>query len=142
MENTASQPLPLPVSNADSLPYWSAARERRLLIRKCNACESLHFMPRYLCPVCWSDQLEWIDSKGSGSVHSFTIIRRAPMSAFALRVPYVVALIELDEGPRMMANVLGEDALSVGIGDRVSVTFEDRGDGAMLPQFKRVSAEG
>jgi len=142
MENTASQPLPLPVSNADSLPYWSAARERRLLIRKCNACESLHFMPRYLCPVCWSDQLEWIDSKGSGSVHSFTIIRRAPMSAFGARVPYVVALIELDEGPRMMANVLGEDALSVGIGDRVSVTFEDRGDGAMLAQFKRVSAEG
>jgi uncharacterized protein len=140
MENSAS--LPLPVPNADSLPYWNAAREGRLLIRKCTACQSLHFMPRHLCPVCWSDELEWIDSKGSGSVHSFTIIRRAPMSAFAARVPYVVALIELDEGPRMMANVLGEDSLSVRIGDRVSVTFEDRGGGAMLPQFNRVSAEG
>jgi len=140
MENSASLPLPSP--NADSLPYWNAAREGRLLIRKCAACQSLHFMPRYLCPVCWSDELEWIDSKGSGSVHSFTIIRRAPVSAFAARVPYVVALIELDEGPRMMANVLGEDALSVRIGDRVGVTFEDRGDGAMLAQFKRVSAEG
>ncbi|GJH27049.1 Zn-ribbon domain-containing OB-fold protein [Caballeronia novacaledonica] len=138
MENTP--PLPSPIANADSLPYWNAARERRLLIRKCTACEALHFMPRYLCPVCWSDHLEWIDSKGTGEVHSFTIIRRAPISAFAARSPYVVALIELDEGPRMMANIIGEDALSVRIGDRVSVTFEERGDGAMVPQFNRMPA--
>ena len=127
--------LPLPVANADSLPYWNAARERRLLIRKCNACGALHFMPRHLCPACWSDQLEWVEARGTGSVHSFTIIRRAPMAAFAPRAPYVLALIDLDEGPRMMANVLGEDALSVRIGDRVKVTFEDRGEGAMVPQF-------
>ena len=130
--------LPLPVANADSLPYWNAARERRLLIRKCNACGTLHFMPRHLCPACWSDQLEWVEAKGTGSVHSFTIIRRAPMAAFAPRAPYVLALIDLDEGPRMMANVLGEDALSVRIGDRVKVTFEERGEGAMIPQFQRV----
>jgi hypothetical protein len=131
--------LPTPVANADSLTYWNAVRERRLLIRKCNACGSLHFMPRHLCPVCWSDQIEWVDSKGSGSVHSFTVIRRAPMAAFAARAPYVVALIDLDEGPRMIANVIGDDALSVRIGDRVNVTFEDRGDGALIPQFNRVA---
>lgn len=135
-------PLPLPVPNADSLPYWNAARECRLVIRKCTACGSMHFMPRYLCPVCWSDQLEWVDSRGTGSIHSFTIIRRAPVSAFAVRVPYVVALIDLDEGPRMMANVIGDDALSAHIGARVSVAFEDRGDGAMLPQFNLVHVEG
>jgi uncharacterized OB-fold protein len=129
--------LPLPTANADSLPYWNAARERRLVIRKCLACEAMHFMPRYLCPACWSDQLEWVDSPGRGVVHSFTVIRRAPLPAFAARSPYVVALIELDEGPRMVANVLGDDALAVKIGDRVEVIFEDRGDGAMLPQFKR-----
>lgn len=99
-------------------------------------------MPRYLCPACWSDQLEWMDCKGAGNVHSFTIVRRAPLPAFAALAPYVVALIELDEGPRMIANVLGEGALSVRIGDRVEVTFEDRGGGAMLPQFKRVSPPG
>lgn len=97
-------------------------------------------MPRHLCPVCWSDQLEWVDSKGMGSVHSFTVIRRAPVANFAALVPYVVALIELDEGPKMLANVLGEDALSTKIGDRVQVTFEDRGEGAMVPQFQRVAA--
>ncbi len=132
--------LPTPVANADSKPYWNAARERRLVIRKCKACGELHFMPRHLCPVCWSDQLQWVDAKGTGRVHSFTVIRRASDPAFAPLVPYVVALIDLDEGPRMMANIVGANALAVKIGDRVQVTFEDRGDGAMLPQFNRVAA--
>jgi uncharacterized OB-fold protein len=132
--------LPSPVANADSKTYWDAARERRLVIRKCNSCGQLHFMPRHLCPTCWSDQLEWVDAAGGGSVHSFTIIRRASDPAFAPRVPYAVALIDLDEGPRMMANIIGSDALGVKIGDRVQVAFEDRGGGAMLPQFTRVAA--
>ena len=134
--------LPQPVANADSLPYWNAARERRLLIRKCGECAALHFMPRHLCPTCWSDRLEWVQAKGTGSVHSYTVIRRASLAAFTPRTPYVVALIDLDEGPRMVANVLGDDALAVQIGDRVAVIFEDRGDGAMLPQFKRVAGQG
>jgi len=132
--------LPLPTANADSLPYWNAARERRLVIRQCAACGARHFMPRHLCPECWSDRLEWIDSTGRGVVHSFTVIRRASAPAFAAQAPYVLALIELDEGPRMVANILGEDALAVKIGDRVAVTFEDRGDGALMPQFQRVIA--
>lgn len=130
-------PLPRPLANADSLPYWNGARERKLLLRKCKSCGELHFMPRNLCPSCWSHDLEWIESQGRGNVHSFSIIRRASAPEFASRVPYVLALIELDEGPRMMANVLGDDALSVAIGDRVTLTFEDRGDGALLPQFQR-----
>jgi uncharacterized OB-fold protein len=130
-------PLPQPIANGDSLPYWNAARERRLVIRKCLACSQLHFMPRHLCPSCWSDQLEWLEAKGTGSVH---VVRRASDPAFASLVPYVVALIDLEEGPRMMANILGADALDVKIGDAVKVTFEDRGDGAMLPQFTRASA--
>ncbi|AHG64095.1 Zn-ribbon domain-containing OB-fold protein [Advenella mimigardefordensis] len=132
-----TNPLPKPVVNADSQAYWDAARERRLVIRKCRTCGEVHFMPRHLCPHCWSDQLEWIVAKGQGEVHSFTIIRRASDPAFASKVPYAVALIELDEGVRMMSNIVGDDALAVKIGDRVSVMFEDRGDGALLPQFKR-----
>jgi uncharacterized OB-fold protein len=134
---TETHALPIPIANADSLPYWNAAREQRLVIRSCKSCHQLHFMPRHLCPTCWSDALEWVDAKGTGNVHSFTVVRRASDPAFAALVPYVVALIELDEGPRMMANILGDDALSVSIGDRVQVTFEGRGAEAMLPQFKR-----
>jgi len=132
-------PLPQPIANADSKPYWDGARDRKLLIRKCSACSQLHFMPRHLCPHCWSDQLEWVQAKGTGSVHSFSVVHRASDPSYASRVPYVIALIELEEGPRMMANVLGDDALSVAIGDPVQVTFEDRGDGALIPQFNRVA---
>ena len=94
-------------------------------------------MPRFLCPACWSDDLEWIDAGGGGSVHSFTIVRRAPLAAFAAHVPYVLALIDLDEGPRMVANICGADALQVRIGDRVRVAFEEREGGGKVPQFVR-----
>ena len=72
-------------------------------------------------------------------MHSFTVIRRAPAPAFASLAPYVVALIDLDEGPRMITNIVGPDALDVRIGDAVKVTFEDRGGGALIPQFTRVA---
>ena len=140
MNTVMTAPLPLPEPNGDSLPFWNAARERRLLIRQCKACGTRHFMPRHLCPQCWSDDLEWIESRGLGSVHSFSIVHRAPTPVFGARTPYVVALIDLDEGPRMMANVLGQKARDIAIGDRVSVTFEDRGDGALIPQFFPVEA--
>lgn len=128
-----------PTSNGDSQPYWQAAAEGKLVIRQCNSCGVLHFMPRYVCPKCWSDDLSWIEASGKGKVHSFSIIRRASDPAFAPLVPYVVALIDLEEGPRMMANILGPDAADVAIGDSVDVFFEDRGGGTKVPQFKRVT---
>lgn len=128
--------LPIPVTNADSAPYWQGARHDKLMLRRCKACGTVHFMPRYLCPSCWSNDLEWFEAKGKGTVHSFSIIRRASSAAYATRVPYVVALIDLDEGPRMMSNIVGPDALDVAIGDPVAVQFEARGD-AKLPQFAR-----
>src|SRR5450759_1750095 len=98
--------LPTPIVNPDSQAYWDGARQDRLMIRKCKTCGELHFMPRYLCPSCWSTELEWIQASGYGKVHSFTVIRRPSLPSFAERVPYVVALIDLDEGPRMLANIL------------------------------------
>ena len=132
-----TQELPAPTANADSEEYWAAARDDRLLIRKCRSCGKTHFLPRHLCPACWSTDLEWIESSGHGTVHGFTIIRRASLPEFATRVPYVVALIDLKEGPRMMANILGEDALQTKIGDAVEVRFEARAEGTKIPQFVR-----
>jgi uncharacterized OB-fold protein len=126
---------PLPVPNADSEPYWAAAKEGRLVIQKCRRCEHLYFMPRHLCPSCWSPEKEWVTAVGKGTVYSFSIIHRAPLPSFKKDVPYVVALIELEEGPRMMTNIIGEGALDVKIGDPVTLCFEDRGDGK-LPQFR------
>lgn len=136
MSNTVALPIPEP--NGDSRPYWDAARERRLVIRRCSDCGAKHFMARYLCPQCWSDRLEWIDSEGNGTVASFSIVHRAPTAPFKGRTPYVVALIDLDEGPRMFANIVGDDAHAVAIGERVHVTFEER-DGMTIPQFARAA---
>jgi uncharacterized OB-fold protein len=133
--------LPPPSPNPDSSPYWEAAREGRLLIRECQACGTRHFMPRYLCPTCWSDKLDWIECKGRGSVYSFSVVHRAPTPAFAKETPYVVALVDLDEGPRMLANIVGERARAIDIGQRVQVTFERRGDDAALPQFMPLEVE-
>jgi uncharacterized OB-fold protein len=138
MTNDAAYPAPVP--NADSKTYWEAAARDELVLRRCSACGKHHFPPRYLCPRCWSDELEWTRSAGKGVVYSFTVMHRAPMPAFAQRVPYVVALIDLDEGPRMMAIILGDDALETTVGDRVSVCFEERAGGSKLPQFMRSTA--
>ncbi len=135
----AESGYPAPVPNADSKIYWEGAAREELLLRRCTACAKPHFPPRHLCPHCWSDQLEWVKSAGKGVVYSFTVMHRAPMPAFVKRVPYVVALIDLDEGPRTMANIVGEDALQTCIGDRVFVCFETRAGGSKLPQFKRAA---
>lgn len=130
-----SETLPLPVPNADSKPYWEAAKDGRLVLQKCKGCGLTSFMPRHVCPSCWSSAKEWVTAAGTGTVHSFSIIHRAPLPSFKDRMPYVIALIELQEGPRMMTNIVGEGALDVRIGDPVMVWFEDRGN-ARIPQFR------
>jgi uncharacterized OB-fold protein len=130
--------LPIPIVNADAAAYWQGARDGKLLLQRCRGCGRVRFYPRFLCPACWSVEAEWIEASGRGQVYSFTIIHRPPTPAFAARVPYVVALIDLDEGPRMLANVVAEDALETRIGDRVTVRFEGRGE-LTLPQFARVA---
>ena len=128
--------LPAPAPNGDSRPFWDAAREGRLLIRRCLSCETAHFMPRNLCPHCWSDRLAWVESGGGGRVAAFSIVHRAPTAAFARIAPYVVALIELDEGPRLFSNILGRRSREVATGSRVTVVFEERAGGIRVPQFE------
>jgi uncharacterized OB-fold protein len=130
--------LPAPVVNADSAPYWQGARDNKLLLQRCSDCGTLRFFPRYLCTECGSDNTGWVEATGRGTVHSFTVVHRAAFPEFQERTPYVVALIDLEEGPRMMSNIVGADSLEVEIGDAVTVEFEDRGDdGAKVPQFRR-----
>jgi len=130
--------LPAPVVNADSAPYWEGARNDTLLLQQCSDCGTLRFFPRYLCTECGSDNTDWVEAAGRGTIHSFTVVHRAAFPEFQERTPYVVALIDLEEGPRMMTNIVGSDALEVAIGDAVTVEFEDRGgDGAKVPQFRR-----
>lgn len=130
-------PLPAPIANADSKPYWDAAREDKLVLPHCRSCGHTFFMSRHQCPKCWSDDLAWKQASGRGTVHSFSVVRRASLATFAARTPYVLALIDLEEGPRMMTNIVGENAMETRIGDAVTVCFEECADGAKLPQFQR-----
>lgn len=134
--------LPIPPVNADSAPYWEGAREGRLMLQRCTKTGRAWFYPRHVSPATWKPTVEWFEASGLGSIYSFSVVHRAPQPAFAGRVPYVVALIDLDEGARMMTNVVGPDAMEAAIGDRVRVEFEERADGFRLPQFRRVAGQG
>ncbi|MCG3771705.1 MAG: hypothetical protein JW384_02897 [Nitrosomonadaceae bacterium] len=121
--------------NADSEHYWKSAAENKLCFRQCNDCQHIHFPPRYQCPKCWSDSLTWVNHSGEGVVYSFTIVHRAPTKEYAEKSPYVLAMIEMDAGPRMIANIIGDDAHGTAIGDKVHVCFEKRPD-ITVPQFR------
>jgi len=127
--------LPSPHITPDARPFWEGAARGELMLQRCTACGHVRFLPAHLCPRCWAEGVAWFAASGRGTVTTFTIVHRAPSAAFAANAPYVVALVDLAEGPRMMANVLGEGALLCAIGDAVEVIFEQRGEVA-LPQFR------
>ncbi len=129
----AQRPLPQPTRITQ--PYWDAARASRLVIQECACCKTRQFYPREFCTACLSPDIEWIDCGGMGTVYTYTINRRASNAALADKVPYVVAAIDLDEGVRMMANIVDCPPESVRIGSRVRVCFEPVSDEITLPQF-------
>lgn len=131
---------PLPTIDDGSRPFWDAAKAHRLMIPHCKACGKYHFYPRELCPHCHSDDLEWRDVSGRGEVYSYTIARRPAGPVYADDVPYVIAMIVLDEGPRMLTNIITDDVDSIAIGDRVTVHFDDVTDEVTLPKFVKVEA--
>lgn len=128
---------PAPVVDADTRPYWDAARERRLVLQRCRN-GHWQFPPRVRCHRCWTT-VDWEQVRGEGSIYSFSVVHRAP-SGFLDRAPYVVAVIELAEGVRMVANVLNCTPEVVKVGLPVRVCFEERPDGTVLPQFEPLDA--
>ena len=117
-------------------PFWDATREHRLLIQWCTACEAPVWFPREVCLQCLGDTLEWREAAGAGSVYAFLVEHRPNLTGVFGDEPYVVALVELDEGPRLMTNVIGCPTASVSVGMRVRVTWEPLSDGRNLPQFE------
>jgi uncharacterized protein len=128
---------PLPAITAETRPFWDGCRAGELRYQACGACGRVQFYPRALCAGCGGTDLGWRRSRGVGTVHAVTVVHRAPTAAFRDDVPYAIALVDLDEGVRLMANVVGGDPEGVAIGDRVRVVFEARGE-VTLPQFTRV----
>jgi hypothetical protein len=128
---------PIPTPNADTQPFWDACNEDRLIVQTCRACGHSQFYPRALCVKCEGRDLDWRDAKLKGTVHTFTVVHRAPSPAFKEDAPYVLALIDLDDGFRMMMNIVDTPHDAITIGMPVRIVFEDR-DGRKLPQAERL----
>jgi uncharacterized OB-fold protein len=124
---------PQPIETAETRPYWDAAREGRLVVQRCGSCGRHQFYPRAFCTACLSAELEWVQARGTGRIYTFTICRTSANAA--MTAPYAVALIDLEEGVRMMANVVDCDLERIRTGARVQVRFERISDEYTLPQF-------
>ena len=130
---------PLPRPDAVSAPYWEAAARGELLVQECPKCGNRQFYPRTVCTRCGADP-EWLTCSGKGTVHTYTVIRQNHAKPFRDELPYVVAIVELEEGPRLMSNVVGCDVADVHIGLPVEVTFEQADEGVGVPFFRPRSA--
>ncbi|MFH1114963.1 MAG: Zn-ribbon domain-containing OB-fold protein, partial [Pseudomonadota bacterium] len=115
---------PVPVVNDWARPFWEAAREEKLILQQCKDCEKHIFYPRMACPHCASDNVIWVNASGKGTVYSYTVVENNPPSAFVNDLPYVVAVVKLEEGVRMLSNIVGCDPADVRCDMPVSVTFE------------------
>lgn len=126
---------PLPHATAWSKGYWDAARQHRLVVQQCTDCSRLTMYPKRFCPHCLSENLDWHAASGKGEIYAVTAQLAGPPTGFADRLPYVIAIIRLDEGVQLMSNIVGDGAIDARIGDRVKVDFEEAGD-VVLPVFR------
>ncbi len=129
---------PVPDILPDTREYWEAASRGELLVQTCCSCGSKQYFPRLLCHRCLSEDLGWTKSSGMGTVYSYTVIHQAAHQTFAPDVPYVYAIIELDEGVRMISNVVNTDVSKVHIGMKVKVFFHRLSDTISIPRFEPV----
>jgi hypothetical protein len=126
----------LPVIDVESAPFWAGTKQHKFLIRHCNTCGRSHFYPRHSCPHCWSDNCEWRPSSGRGRVYSYTVIHHNDVLPFKERLPYIVALIDLEEGVRVTTNIVEGTPEVMHVGMPVEVVYEHVTDEVTLPQFR------
>jgi uncharacterized OB-fold protein len=132
-------PAQLPASmiqrDSDSLPYWEGLTKGELRIQRCSSCSKAVFYPRAICPHCFADQLTWIVASGKGTIYSYTVVHQA-FGPFAADTPFVVAIVELEEGVRMMTRIIDATHEQIVVGTPVKVTFESVGEDLTLPYFR------
>jgi uncharacterized OB-fold protein len=134
MIEPAQSQRPLPRPTPISQPFWDACRDGRLIVQRCPDCQRYVFTPQAYCRYCHNLNLQWVDSAGVGTVITYTIVHRPPTPAF--EVPYVIAIVRLDEGYEMMTNIVDSPPESVRIGDRVQLTLMAISDEITLPCFR------
>jgi uncharacterized OB-fold protein len=129
----AGDPLPAtpPDPGPDDAPFWEAAADDRLVLPRCLGCGTFIWYPRAFCPECHTSAIEWVPATGRGTIYSFTVTHRGA-GQWAGRAPYVIAYVELEEGPRVLTNIVGVDPDAVRIGEAVTAVFEPAGTTKVL----------
>jgi len=120
--------IPPPPTSPETQPFWEAAGQGKLLLKRCTGCGELHHYPRAICPFCGSDRTEWTEATGRGTIYSYSVFRRAP-------IPYAIAYVTLAEGPTVMTNIVDCDLDAIRIGQPVRVTFKPTDGGPPVPMF-------
>ena len=134
---------PVPPVSALTSPYWEAARRGELALQRCEGCGERPFPPRAHCPACGGGALVWESVSGRGTLHSYTVAHRAPHPVFAGQLPLVVAIVALEEGPRLVSNIVDCDPAALSVGQAVEVRFEPVDDADLaLPVFTPTGGSG
>ncbi len=128
-------PNPAPTVTQANAAFWAATAEGRFQLQRCNECDTVLWFPRRHCPSCWTENVSTFDASGKGAIYSFTIIRKGAM-LYKDAGPFVVAYVELAEGPRVMTNIVDCDVETVKVGMPVEVVFHDTGQGNALYRFR------
>jgi uncharacterized OB-fold protein len=121
-------------------PYWDAARAGRLVVQECQSCRRIWHPPLHRCPHCHSAALGWRQVSGDGTVYTYTVVRHPTHYAFADKIPYVLAIVELAEGPRLVTALSGVEPGEVRVGQPVHAVFREVADGVTLPYFEPAGA--
>jgi len=132
----------LPDTRNAGAAFWSKAAEGVLVVPKCTECGRTFWHPRPRCPHCGSERVDWIRASGRGTVHTYTVVRQSDDPYFKTKAPYAVAMIDLDEGVRIMTNIVDTPLAALAVGMRVEVLFEDAGGGIAIPLFRASSGSG
>ena len=134
--------MPMPAANAETVGWWEAAAEHRLVVQRCTACGHVRHPPGPLCPRCRATTAQWWESPGTGTVYTYTVVRQAFIPALADRLPYVVIAVELDgtDGARLVSNLVDFEPGAVTVGMAVEVVWEDMGPELAVPRFRPTGA--
>ena len=134
----ATLPTPDVSPNPETEPYWAAAAEGRLLVMRCDECDRFYHPPRARCPDCLSENTEWTEASGEGEIYAHSVTRQTG-PPYDEATPYVVAYVELEEGPRMLTNVVTDEPEALSVGQSVEVVFHETDDGEYaIPRFRPV----
>jgi uncharacterized protein len=127
----------LPTTDPETQPFWDGLKDGKFLLRHCNACGRDHYYPRPFCPSCWSDDISWKEASGRGTLYTYSVVHVNDLPPFNERVPYVAAIVELEEGPKVMTNIEDVPFGELHAGLPVVVDFKAISDDVTIPVFLR-----